>query len=375
MRTNSVKDQWELGFTIGGKEYPSPSPDNVIELLWFESVHQSLPSLNMTFKDETGEFVELVSAGDGTIVEVSLGDGRGQLTTASFNIQGSPQIDHGRGYYSIKINAVLDAVAYNRSIPTGLYEGSSADVIGRLASEHGLNAKTAGSTSDSQVWLPTLKTAAQWVKDIANRGYAGANSVMVSAVTDQKELVYGDVNKLMSTGSVVFGVNDGQVIINDWSATSNGMIGNNHKAYGATSGSNNEEGVFSELGKIATTLFGKSSFSFSSKNASATGTLGGRADNTPRPAGNTHKKYQDAAHQNSRGRATFNIDLNILTHMVSNANLLEGCEVNPINWATSNHGTPPILQCYQGRYLVTSKTKTLMGAKYCERLTLTTNGV
>lgn len=370
-----VKDQWELDFSVGGYRYPAPSPESVPELNWFESVHQSMPTLNMTVKDYTGELSEAAAAGDGTLINITLGDGTGRVTSATFNIQGSPSIDSGRGYYLVKMNAALDAIAYNRSIPVGLYEGTSASVISRLAGEAGLSAITTG-TSDNQVWLPSGKTMAEWVKSIAGHGYAGATSAMVIGVTDQRQLVYGDLNTLMQSGSSIFGPlnNASYIPINDWSVTSNGMVGNNLRGYGSTSVEVTPEGIVKELSKISSILLGSHGFLAGLKNIAAVGGLGGRLDLKPVSAGNTHEKYREAVHQNARNRSLFSLDMNILTHIVSGVRLLSGVTVLPPNKAFSNHGGKEIMEAFSGRYLVTAKTKCLTNAKYAERVTCTTNG-
>lgn len=369
-----VKGQWELTLNLGGYEYPTPSPESVPELNWFETIHQSLPTLNLTVKDYTGDVLRAVGGGDGTIIDITLGDGSGKATSAKFNIQGSPNVSPGRGYYNVKLNAVLDVVKYTRSVPTGLYEGTSASVISRLASEAGLRAKVIGSV-DSQVWLPSGKTMHEWVRQIANHGYANASSLMMLGVTDQKELVYGDANQLINMGGVVFTPpGGGGIPINDWTATSNGMIGNNIKGYGATSIEFDPTGVVKELNKISSVLFGKTGFFASANNIASVGGLGGRIDIRPMSGGNTHEKYTEARHQNTRNRSLFSADLNILTHTVSGVQLLSGCEVQPPNLAYSNSGGSSIAEEFAGRYLITGKTKSLMSSKYCERVTCTTNG-
>lgn len=365
-----VDNLWECSLSIGGKDYPATST-NLVEYMWFESVHQALPSLNLTFKDYTGEYASIAAAGDGVIIDTTVGDGKTGSTTGKFNIQGPPKISPGNGCYLVKVNAVADAIEYNRKIPSGLYEGTSQSVISRLASEVGLTPIAETATNDSQVWLPNNNTVFNFVKSIAAHAYVGDSSAMVVGVTDQKQLVYGDANQLIkSTSGLTFGYKpeEGEIPIQDWEATSNGVVSNNFKAYGATTNFWSAEGILQELNKVSATLFG-GTFGFSLGNASRLGDLGARIDTKPRPAGNTHDKYNEAEHINSRTRAMWNIDLNLVTYHWTNMRLLQSAYCHP-----QSHGLPGAAEMVTGTLLLTARTKCLFNSKYVERLTFTTNG-
>lgn len=370
MTAYGVEGLWDCELSIGGKEYPATTT-NINELLWFESIHQSLPSLNLTFKDWTGEYAKLAAAGDGVKINITLGDGKGGKTAAVFNIQGPPQVMAGNGTYMVKVNAVLDAIEYNRKMPSGLYEGTSSDAIKKLASEAGLTPETVGNTNDSQTWLPNNKTIVNFIHSIASHAYAGDASAMIFGVTDQKKLIYGDANELIKQDSgIKFGYDplQGHIIIQDWNGTSSGMVANNFKSYGATTAFWSPEGILQEFNKITATLFG-GMFSFSNDNAQRTGDLGARLDTKPRPANNTHEKYNEAEHINSRTKAMWNIDLNMIVYQWTGLELLKAAEVVP-----PSHGEPGVADMFTGKLMLTAKTKALMNSKYIERLTLTTIG-
>lgn len=366
-----VEGLWNCALAIGGQEYPATTT-NIVELLWFESVHQSLPSLNLTIKDWDESFAKIASVGDGVKIDITLGDGKGGETSATFNIQGPPQITPGNGYNTVKMNAVLDAIEYNRKIPQGLYEGTSNDAISKLAGEAGLTPVTPTSTNDSQVWLPNNNSIVNFVKSIAQHAYAGDSSAMTVGVTDQRQLIFGDANDLInqSTGVTLgYDESQGHIIIQDWNGTSSGMVANNFKSYGATTAFWTPEGILSELNKVTATLFGTNLFSFSSQNSDRIGDMGTRVDMQPRPAGNTHDKYNEAAHINTRTRSMWNVDFNCTTYQYTGIQLLSGVDVAPYRY-----GLPGQSEIFTGRMLLTAKTKALFNSKYVERLTLTTNG-
>lgn len=362
-----VKNQWNLALNIGGKDFPADT-SNVQQLLWYENIHQNLPTLNLTLVDKTGVFSNITAAGDGVKIEATIGDGeaRGE-TSGVFSIQGPPQISHGSGYNVIKLNAVLDYVPYQRSIASGLLEGTSSQVIAQLASKVGL--KFSGDdTADSMVWLPTNKTIASFIRHVSNHGWADAGSLMMAAITDQGKLLYKNVMqaKMSKETFGVAGNQDLQII--DWQASSNGMITNNNRGYGSTSFGFDIEGNVKELGKITFNMV-SNILPIAAASVEAIGTLGGRLDSLIRSAGNTHEKYEEAAHQNQRLRALFSSDLNILTHAHTATELLQSAFASPIDWST---GKPNA--ALTGNYILSGRTKTITRSRYEERLVLTGMG-
>lgn len=360
-----VRGQWNMALSIGGKDFPADT-SNVKELFWFETIHQNLPSLNLTIVDKTGAFTNIASAGDGVPIDITLGDGdTSGETTAQFNIQGSPQVTKGSGYNLVKINAVLNNVPYMRSIATGLMEGSSSKVLQQLAGVAGLQFD-GDSTADDMVWLPNNKTIAGFVRHVANHGWVGEGSCMMAAVTDQAKLLYKNIMAPKFAGDVL-GLG-GNISIHDWSATSNGMLTNNNRGYGSTSFGFDIEGKLKELGKISFDMF-SNFLPVSQGNIDALGKLGGRLDNLIRTAGNTHEKYQEAAHQNQRIRALFSTDLNALVSQHTSSELLQAVQAIPPDWSTDKPSA-----AFTGQYILTARTKTITRSRYEERCTLTTSG-
>lgn len=361
-----VKNQWNMDLSIGGKSFPS-NTTTVRTCLWFENIHQNLPSLSLELVDESGDFSTIASAGDGVPIDITLGDGgKSGETSANFVILGAPQISRGQGTNLIKINAVLDHVNYLRSIVSGLYEGTSGAVLQKIAGSVGLTYK-GDSSSDAQVWLPNNKTLSSFVRSVAMHGWAGAGSCFIPAVTSARELVYRNIMQPTSEGEI-FGYEDGHVIILDWDATSNAMVTNNNGGYGSTSVGFDPTGTLTELNKITFNLF-SSVLGVSSKNIEAIGQLGGRIDGIIRSAGNTHENYEQAKHQNARIRSTFSADMNMLIADVSRTTLLSQLTAIPLDYSRRQPN-----QSLSGPYILTSRTRCLTRSKYAERLVATSQG-
>lgn len=367
MYMQGVKGQWNMALNIGGKDFKA-DPTTVRQCLWFENIHQHLPTLNLELIDVTGDFSTIVAAGDGVPIDITLGDGdKAGENSASFNIMGAPSISHGQGYNLIKLNAVLNNVPFLRKVVTGLYEGPSNQVLQKVAGEVGLQFE-GDSTGDAMVWLPNNKTLAGFVRSVANHGWVGAGSCMMLGVTSASKLLYKNVMQPAKSNETFGYLADSHVQIVDWDATSNGLLMNNNRGYGSTSVGYGMDGVLKELNKITFNLF-SSFLSISTKNLDSIGPIGGRLDNLIRPAGNTHEKYYDARHQNQRIRSTFSNDLNMLIDQVSYTQLLSEALAIPIDFSKVSPN-----QSLTGPYILTARTRCLTRSKYCERLVGTSQG-
>ncbi|QXV74129.1 hypothetical protein [Rhizobium phage RHEph12] len=56
MFMQGVKNQWNMALTIGGKDFKA-DPSTVRQCLWFENIHQHLPTLNLELIDVNGDFL------------------------------------------------------------------------------------------------------------------------------------------------------------------------------------------------------------------------------------------------------------------------------------------------------------------------------
>jgi hypothetical protein len=364
---HGIKNQYNCQLRIGGTEVAA-TPSNILALEIIENFNQNLPTLSLKIQDDSGTLVGATASGDGTPIDLVLGDG-GKFGDqgSTWRIQGSPQIEHGRGCYIITINALLDAISYSRKIASGLYEGNSSQVLSKIAGESGLSFD-GSSTNDNQVWLPNNRSLANFVRHVVNHAYASSQSVFVSAVAESKTLKMKDLSTLTS-GGLTFGL-DSSIPILTYNITSLGAIANHNRAAGSTSFGYDQEGKPIELNKIASTLMGNG-LNVSSFTQGALGNIGGRLDRIIRDSGNTHKNYGQARHQNTRLRAQYNCDLHILTDVFTGVDILTPVTAYPQNLASKSNG---LNQSYCGNYIVSAKTRTLVGTQYMEKLTFTSQG-
>ena len=363
-----IKNQYNCQLNIGGAELAA-TPSNILKIEIIENFNQNLPTLALTIQDDSGLFLDSTASGDGTPISLTLGDGgKSGEQSSTWRIQGSPQVDHGRSCYVITMNALLDAISYSRKIASGLYEGNSSQVLSKIAGESGLGFE-GSPTSDNQVWLPNNRSLANFVRHVVNHAYSSAQSVFVAGVTEAKNLKMKDLSTLTS-GGVSFGVGTGIPILS-YNITSLGAVANHNRAAGSTSFGYGQDGVAIELNKITSTLIGNN-LNASSFTQGALGAIGGRLDRIIRDSGNTHKKYTEAKHQNTRLRAQYNCDLHIVTDVFTGVDILTPVTAFPHNLTTVNPASLNTPYC--GNYVVSAKTRTLVGTQYMEKLTLTSQG-
>ena len=368
MTTFGVEGQWEASLLIGGMPFPI-NPSTVPTLNLISTVHQNLPSLQLTLMDTEGEFAKILAQGDGTPIALTLGDGKSGITTADLIIQGNPHIKHGASAFVCTISAVANAVSYMRKIPKGPYEGTANGAIKKLASEAGLSFQ-GDSTADKQVWLPNGKPIAGMVKNIMHHAWNGDSSAFVNAVTPEKKLILKDLGALKGASGEMFGGPDAQIPMLDWQVVSKGGAANHNRGGGSTSVGFDSEGVVKELNKVPVKLL-SNSLGLGAATAAALGDLGGKIDSIVRSAGNTHEKFHEAVHQGTRIRSQFNLDLIVLSDIHSGAELLSVVGAVPPSFSAKKIGPMPE---FSGSFVVSAKTQSLTRSRYFERITLTTQG-
>lgn len=363
-RTYGIKGQYELSIDIEGQEVVATA-SNVGKLNIIETYQMHLPSLELSFQDDSGKFLGAI--GDGSKITINFGDGRGGGEKSVWSVQGVPQMDHGQNSYIISLNALLDNIAYSRKVLTGFYEGTASEVVARIAGEVGLKANV-GSTSDKQVWLPNNRPIAGFVKSVVGHAYSGAQSVFANAITETGELRMKDLSTLIG-GGTNFGL--GGIPILTYNVRSLAGVANHNRAAGSHTSGYDMEGTFKELTDVTATFIG-SALGFSAGTKESFGALGGRLDKIVREGGNTHEKYLEARHQNKRLRGMYSTDLNVMTDVFSGVSVMDGVTATPPSLITHSNST--VEQRLMGNYIISSKTRSLQGTQYFERLVFTTQG-
>lgn len=356
-----VEGQWHGQVIAGGREIPL-HPKSLLQLIIFNTIHQHLPSMRVSFKDDGARFVANLGLRDGDRVEVILGDGgAGQTPTMHFNILGDLKIKGAHSAEQVEFSAVLDHVEWLRKIVTGAVQGPSGAAIQRVASMANLIAQI-HPTGDIMTWLPNNKPLAAFARHVMDRGWASATSCMLMGVSDNSVLRYFNLDQLIGSGSSQeFGING--IPILQYLVASKSELYNNIAGYGSTSTNITIEGIFKELNKTGMRLL-SNKLSAGARNIAAIGDLGGRIMARALDTGNVHEKWAEAQHQNVRIASQFAHDVHVLIDRVSGVQLLDMVD---IALASKTDGSP--LASQNGSYVVSSFVRMLAGNRYLEKIT------
>ncbi len=365
-----VTGQWGLEVLADGRDLGLDT-SNVASYHSISNIHQFLPTISIEFRDDSGRELDTLLQ-DGSKLTVSHGVPDVHMyQNVPFIVSGMPDIKPTGGYTTIGLSGVYDAVAWQRKVTDKHFpKMSSADAIGQLAAAAGLSID-ADQTDDLMTWLPTSSTIAQYAKHIAERSFSGLGSAMLLAVTDNGKVRYKDINKLINSGPAkTLASRGGQnaVKVLSWTAEPKSKVGNHTYGYGATSIGMNEDGSVFESNRVEMTLM--SAFTGASKLIQDTiGDLGGRITSLPPLAGNTHKNWNQALHQNKRIKSSYSFDVETLTDIPSQLELLD-----VVRLELDNPSTQAEAKAMTGNYVVTAITKFLYKNRYLEKIVVTAQG-
>lgn len=368
---SGVKGSWEARLSIAGKDVlVTPAAFPSIEVR--ASIHASLPSFSISVNDANGYIIDNYDMVDGAPVQIYLGDGRGNGQSYSMVMQGGPKdlITNGAGA-TYGLSGVMDNTDWLRKIYDKPTNGTSADVLKQMAEMVGLQFEGDG-TSDGMVWLPNLMPFSQYSRFVTQRGYASASSIMMQAITETGKLLYKDVDKIIASGPAITFSNhgNGHPFMRTELDSKAGAY-NNNRGYGSSTVIEQLDGTVKELNKIVSTKL-SNFLNVGGGIASKLGALGGRVEFMPMNGGNTHAKWEEAIHQNRRGKALFAQDIGVYTDVFSGLELLKLAEYVP------NPGGAT-LKAYAGKYVSTAKVLGFYGGnassgRYVEKQVLTSQG-
>lgn len=367
MQIFKLQDHFEGGLTIDGLDL-FVSKDAFEEIAVRSSIHRDLPTISIKFDDKGTEAIGYLGTADGKLAQVYMNDGHnGKAYTGSFRLIGGNQAwlsPHGmNAHYS----GVLDNPSWMRQVTDRHIQGTSADAISQLAGLAGLQPRV-DATADRMTWLPNRRPLAQYARFVAERGWAGATSCMLLAVTEHGQVLYRNLETIMSGQGRLFDHKGKGVMVHQLEVASKAGVYNSSAAYGSTSISQQLSGQLQELNRVSVGQFAPI-MSFSSLLAQAVGRYGGRVAHYPIDAGNVHQNYAQARHQNRRIKSTFSNDVHVLTDTASGVNLLDKVRYEAVDPMTMRD-----LPVFTGEYIVTSIVRMIRYGRYWEKLTFTNQG-
>lgn len=362
-----------LDLKVGGEPIEA-NPTTLTQFQIINTIHQSLPSITIGFKDASGDLTRLFKYGDGTPIDVDVGVAGGHVYRGlKFAMLGTVRGSPTDSSIGLTLSGVLNNIGYLRKIVDKHVEGNSSDVFTKWAQEVGLQVDV-DTTNDKMTWLPNRTSVAEYMKHVAERSFSSATSCLITAVTDTGVAKFKDLDKIIqgkAKRTFAHGpdtAGEDAIPIMQYEVASKTHVANSSRGYGATSMTNNMDGSVVELNKIDIRQLANA-IPMSKEFTKVIGDLGNRIMQLPTPSGNTHDKWNEAIHNNKRIKSSYAFDIHVLTDTPSQVELLDLVKFRPMN-----HATRTIINELDGDYIVTAITKTIVKRTYLEKLTLTSQG-
>jgi hypothetical protein len=362
-----LNDQYSTELKINDIQFPL-NGSTFDSLFIIENVNHYLPSINMIMRDPTGLFGDKFYIGNGSKVSIKIArSDEENVDEDVFLMKGVPATNQGRGLVESKLYGVLDFPNYMYQVPKKAINGNSSEAIEEIAADCGLQAEV-DKTNDKMAWLHNRKPYCMWAHNIADYGWVDDSSCMSLAVSCNKKLMYKNIDKLATANATAkLSMNDKEdwILVSEYKILNRSSQLNQIMGYGLKV---LQDGLTESTENLKNTVT-KMTSNLEIGNDIKSKISHVRVQQMPFDCGNTHKNYARALHQNRRIRALYAIDIQILVQYVTGINLYDVVElelIDPIRYERN--------EAFSTKYIVTGKTRAIGGSRYCEKLTLTTQG-
>lgn len=306
--------------------------------------------------------------GDGTRLTLQLGKSASQYNSYNLRVFTTPS--KGNIY---SITAYWDSYQWFMATAASGQAGTSAEAIKAIATACGLTVD-ADPTADSQMWLPGLKRNCIFAQDIASKGFASDNSLMLLGQTMSGVVRYKDASKIKTTNQMpvfmhtkppagstqpTYQVADHQFV--DMSGFNNARGGYSSQMIEQNILSTAEQVVHNKVNvrRISQLLNVNKDIHQSIQQ--------GRIKIAPINVGNVHDNYQKAHYQNERAKQMYSVGVEVLTtDMTLNLDLFDPFQYVPLLPSTGDK--PPTDERNKAVYIVTAKAIKVTNGNYLEKI-------
>jgi hypothetical protein len=379
-----VGGQLYLSLQVDGVEVPiATSP--ALKIFISQNCKQALPVAKLSVPDLVNVFASQIPINDGSVISVRLNDDNQEAYPGytTMRAMGTPVRSPSSQFMQYNITAMLDAFPYIRANPSSNFQGSSVEVMQQIAQAVGLNYMGTISTNDNMNWLPGRNTWGKFAMHLATHGWIDERSaISPPAVDEQRNLHHININDHFSNGPVkanlFYGGNASMGSIPQLSgerpyypvlqyrAINRSGLMNNWHGYGLRLA---QSDVISGNVNRYSNILAQTVNNVLDISKDILGQVGARAriDVPPIDTGNTHDFYLQAKHQNLRTHAYYSQNVYVLIPYTTGLTLYDmvHLEVNSNDYADSSS---------TGMYTITAMTRALIGARYYEKLELTSAG-
>lgn len=363
--------KWEAALSINGTAV-ALSAHHLKDMEVKAGIHRPLPTLTLSIDDVGHEILNKIGPRAGATLSVYMSDSKERRGVSpysgSFRALGSPKAHPIPRGFTLTFEAMLNNLAWLMQVSDFHKKTTSSGMIGALASKAGLKFE-GDATADAMTWLPNRQPLAKYASMVASRGFAGAGSVMLMAVTDKGVLRYKNAASIIGKGGRSLGGTDpdAMIPIRAMYADSSQTLQTPAGGGGATTIGESLDGALKELNKIDFASVG--GFAGIPGIGDIVGKAGSRITSFGIDAGNTHKKYDEALNQNTRGKAAWGDNVDVLVDEMTGLDVLDPVTIHAISRLD---GSP--LPYYSGSFVVTNTVKAIKNDYYIERIRCTRQG-
>lgn len=361
-----------IGMTASGRTVPLGT-DTAVEISIIQSVNNITPVLQSKIIDLHGLHALYNAFADGAPISVNIGPGTPNTPTQNFVRFNLPQVENARGGDIISFSAQIPQAAALRNLQQKSFSKmTSTNALTQIAGQIGLPF-IGDVTSDLMTWLPNNRPIGQWMRHVADHGWATAQSAMHLTAGSRGlgdwTMLYKDVMQAAQGSPVAQIVSDGFAQgsdITSWGSLWRSHSGtlNNMWGYNGITQQVNIQGIVKQFQNVAASM-SMTSLDMGTAMKNAVANL--PRIFLPRDNGNVHQNYAEAQHQNDRLKSTFTSFLTVLTKDFTNLRVFD-----PVNAVIYTNGQ--LNQTQSGKYLVHSRTQHVSGSTYRELLVLASQG-
>ncbi len=381
----NIGDQYYLIISIDNQPfYISPSS---FSLYITQSVLTKLPVLKLNLRnDPTGRLTHYFQVSDGISITTEIGRESDQTRKIknSWRMFGPPKFSPAAGGMNVEIIAILDSMDFlNKQVPQSYSNMPTSAIIDAIANSLGFKTSnyrgenTIDRSIDTQTWRPTTRKYAEFVDHITRHAYNSNSSVFVTCVDEEKTLYFKELTSLIGvkpkgifTHNVRAQSSTNQVIypILDYKIKSNAGPLNSHIGFAFKTLQESLGGLTTSLVNTQITL--PSNFIELNKNIKdLIGEGNSLFEYRPLDCGNVHSNTEKAYYQNKRIKALYSSGFDVLTETLTNEDIL-----SPVSFDITDPVTRESNAMYRGIYLVSAKTRCIVGSRYYEKFSLVAAG-
>ena len=351
-----------------------------------------VPSFKFIINGEaTGRFSNFYNPGDLNKIDVEIGNARSgqRIINSRWRMFGSPKYESsGNNSERITVLCILDVIKYFRSMVQNVpeYNGNlfinASDAIRWITNSCNLETtnysgeNTIDQTNDKQYWLPRRNTFCSFAHDICNHSWINDQSIFSLALDEERTLFFKNISELAKKNpKTQFLHTKSQKIIQNTHGVLDyeiknfsGML-NNWAAYHLKSTQEKISGNFDEFSDI--NIVRQSNYFEVGKEIDKE-IDENRVIHRPIETKNTHENFENALHQNKRGRTFYGTFVDVLVEDITENDLYDVIRLDLIEPVSRETNTSN--KTYSGNYIISAKTRIIKGTRYYEKLRLATQG-